>query len=82
MAGTYGGEEYTDTWDQMRARSWDGDTENLTVLLGLIGAGALPLKLQQRELRAWTVTAPYVACPPTLKAKIHTFLTAGVNPDA
>jgi hypothetical protein len=82
MAGTYGSEDYTDTWDEMRARTWDADTENLAVLLGLVGAGALPVKEQQRALRAWTATAPYVACPPTLKAKIHTFLATGANPDA
>ena len=56
MAGHYAGEPYTDTWDEMRARTWEADTENLTVLLGLIGAGRLQPGEQQRVLRAWTQT--------------------------
>jgi hypothetical protein len=72
----------TDSWDIARARTWEGDTENLTVLLGLIGAGKLQQGEQQRTLRAWTETAAYVPCSPTLKAKIAKFLDTGVNPDA
>ena len=82
MAGHYAGEPYTDTWDEMRARTWEADTENLTVLLGLIGAGRLQPGEQQRVLRAWTQTAAYVPCPPILKDMIEKFLTTGVNPDA
>jgi hypothetical protein len=82
VAGEYDGQPYTDSWDDFRSRNWDADTENLTVLLGLIGAGRLPPHEQQQVLREWTRTAPYVPCPPALKAKVETFLRTGKNPDA
>jgi len=63
-----------DTWDAMRAHSWDAGEIQLPALLGLIGAAGKPLAEQQDAVRAWLASPPAEPAPEYLKHQAREFL--------
>jgi len=70
-----------DTWDAMRAHSWDAGEIQLPALLGLIGAGGKPFAEQQDALRAWLASPPAEPAPEYLKHQVREFLAKPPPPE-
>jgi hypothetical protein len=71
------GPEEWDSWDLMRARSWDLGVDNLPDLLLALGLAKLPLPVQRSELKSWLGTPAAMPCPPALKADAAEFADGG-----
>jgi TilS substrate binding domain len=64
----------TDSWDDMRSRTWDNPDDSLQGLLGALGAGGLPIAEQQAALRRWLDSAAACPAPERLLAAVHQLL--------
>ena len=72
-----------DSWDDMRARTWDlyedgKPSASLETLLGALGASRRPLASQQAALRSWLGSAAAVPAPVALKSAVRKFLAVPV----
>ena len=67
-----------DSWDLFRADSadWDPDIKTVGQLLNVLGAGGHTEAQQREALGEYVKTAPYQACPDSLKQQIQQFLEA------
>jgi hypothetical protein len=66
--------EFTDSWDDMRARTWDNPDASLEGLLASLGAARRPLAEQQAALRSWLHSAAARPAPARLLTAARRFL--------
>lgn len=64
-----------DSWDDMRARTWDNPPDmKLPELLGLLGAGNKSMHEQQEILKKWMDTPAARPAPDELLSAARSFL--------
>lgn len=68
----------TDTWDDMRARTWDlyvdgKPCDSLDVLLGVLGAAGKPAAYQREAVSRWLDSAASVPAPQSLLKDARAF---------
>lgn len=63
-----------DSWDDMRARTWDNPDASFQGLLSALGVGGKRISEQQDALRRWLHSAPARPAPKTLLAEVRKFL--------
>jgi hypothetical protein len=66
--------DFTDSWDDMRARTWDSPDTSLEGLLAALGAARKPVAVQQAALRDWLHSAPARPAPAKLLSAVRKFL--------
>lgn len=64
----------TDSWDDMRSRTWDNPDTSLEGLLATLGVARKPIAEQQAALRRWLHSAPARPAPAKLTAAVRKFL--------
>lgn len=64
----------TDSWDDMRSRTWDNPDASLEGLLASLGAARRPIAEQQAALRHWLHSAPARPAPEQLLTAVRKFL--------
>lgn len=65
---------FTDSWDDMRARTWDNLDSSLEGLLATLGAARRPIAEQQDALRAWLDSAAAIPADASLLSAVQKFL--------
>jgi hypothetical protein len=64
-----------DTWDAMRARTWDGPEDmSIYTLMGSLGVFGKPVPQQRDALKAWLAGPASIPAPPRLRAEVQSFL--------
>lgn len=66
--------DFTDSWDDMRSRTWDNPDASLEGLLASLGAARKPIAAQQDALKQWLHSAPARPAPDKLLAEVRKFL--------
>jgi len=69
----------TDSWDDMRSRTWDNPDASLEGLLASLGAARKPLAVQQDALRGWLHSAASRPAPESLITAVRKFLAVNVG---
>jgi hypothetical protein len=74
-----------DTYDVMRARTWDiigpdGPSDSLDDLLGALGVYGYSPESQRKALQEWRRSTASLPAPATLKIKVDTFIQTGQKP--
>jgi hypothetical protein len=71
--------DFTDSWDDMRARTWDNPDASMEGLLAALGAARKPLAEQQAVLRTWLHSAAARPAPPKLLSAVRRFLAVDLG---
>jgi hypothetical protein len=66
--------DFTDSWDDMRSRTWDLPDGSLEGLLAALSAARQPLAVQQTALRRWLDSPAARPAPRSLLAAVRKFL--------
>jgi hypothetical protein len=64
----------TDSWDDMRSRTWDNPDASLEGLLASLGAARKPVAEQQAALKNWLHSAAARPAPAKLLSAVRRFL--------
>lgn len=66
--------DFTDSWDDMRSRTWDSPDASLEGLLATLGVARRSHAEQQAALRTWLHTASARPAPDSLTGAVRKFL--------
>ena len=66
--------DFTDSWDDMRSRTWDNPDASLEGLMATLGVARSAHVVQQAALRIWLHSAAARPAPAKLTAAVRKFL--------